>query len=207
MHPQLAERLRVTGAAPSTLHGLLLDGATALDTATGEQPEGPAKLRNALVRGEAEHLVFETRLLQVWREVRDLAAEVWDLERNVTGERPADPPAIVPADLPEAWTLTLPVDAEIRDAAAAATDAAATGDPLVVLLSYAVAVTEVGALDDAAVAQRVVEAGGRAATAKFELTQALDMRTHLTLRRGGLRGIQEASALRQRDDRPPSDHT
>lgn len=198
MHPDLAQRLvAIGGLDTATLRAALLDGAAALDQATGEQPGGPPRLRAALVRAEAEHLIFGTRLIQVWSEVRGLSAEVWDLERSVTAEHPTDPPARIPGDLPTPREIAVTVDADVRAAAATAEDAAATGDPLVVLLSYAVATREVAHLDDASVAGRVVDAGGRAATAKYELTQAMDMRTHLTLRRAGLRGMKEAADRRE----------
>lgn len=41
-----------------------------------------------------------------------------------------------------------------------------------------------------------MQAAGRASAARFELTQALDMRSHLTLRRGGLRGMKDAAGRR-----------
>lgn len=166
---------------------LIAEGARVLAEEDGGGPTGD---EHQLAMALGDELFYSARLVLAQLETKPLRDEVWDLEEQVYGERPADPPAELPDPLPTLADLS--VDAIEGDEA-----------EQVECLCYGVGGRLAAASAPADRVRRRADALSRFAAAKFHLSTTRTTLQTLGFRRAGLLGLLDGARLREDRMRPP----
>lgn len=141
-----------------------------------DHDEGRGGEHQSLAMAIGDGLFYGALLVIAQHDLKKVSDQVWALEEEVHGRRPAEPPTEIPADLPALAEIALPASGDDDEAA-------------LETLCYGIATRQATTVPASERMERLSGAMSRFAARKFALFTAQKERQRLQFRSAGLRGL------------------